>query len=261
MTGNPLLLVDIGNSSLKWSLWDGQRRTPTARFVHRGVDTNAHLDEAWGTLGSVECAFISNVAGPEIGTSVVRWLVHAGIAVRELGSAAWFLGVRNGYKEPAKLGIDRWLGLIAVDRNGDQAICTVDCGSAITLDGICPNGQHLGGAILPGFRMVRDAFERETRVGLVEIVGELETFARDTQTAVCSGLWLGCASLIARFRERLSAVCRCPTRVVLTGSDAHYLLPYVDPPLDHEPDLVIRGLEIVARNYDEPLAYTSPSAM
>jgi len=203
----------------------------------------------------VDRAFVANVAGPAIGERVRDYLQRAGIAVRELRSEARFLGVSNGYKEPARLGIDRWLALIAAARIGaEEAVCTVDCGSAITLDGLCPDGRHLGGMILPGFRMVAGAFERETRIGSVVMTGGFEIFAKDTAVAVRSGLGLGCVALVEKFRENLGRACQCPARVVLTGSDAPYLLPYLESPVENDPDLVMKGLEIVARNNDDTLA-------
>ena len=70
----------------------------------------------------------------------------------------------NGYMEPERLGVDRWLAMLAVieEEQPEVPICVIDCGSAITIDAVNAKGEHVGGLIVPGISMMRNALVKGT---------------------------------------------------------------------------------------------------
>jgi type III pantothenate kinase len=151
-------------------------------------------------------------------------------------------GVVNAYADPDKLGVDRWLCLIAVHHQTRAPACVVDCGTAVTLDGLDSNGQHLGGLILPGLGMMRDALLRNTQIQAMSPVGPLDLLARDTATAVAAGGLFACAGLVELVVRRIARQCGRVPEIVLTGGDGAKLQVALEIQARYEPDLVLQGL-------------------
>jgi type III pantothenate kinase len=154
--------------------------------------------------------------------------------------------VVNAYRNPEKLGVDRWLALIAVHRRTRAPACIVDCGTAVTFDGLDPEGRHLGGLILPGLRMMQDALLGHTQIGLLSPVDGVELLARDTAGAVTSGALFACAGLLELVVGRIARECGRVPEVVLTGSDGAKLQAVLETGSGYEPDLVLQGLAELA---------------
>lgn len=147
-------------------------------------------------------------------------------------------GVLNAYGDrAAMLGVDRWLGLIAV-RDAADDICVVDCGTAITLDVLRCDGQHMGGYILPGLALMLGALRREThRVRFDSSVPDALALGCSTAEAALHGALAAVVSLIERVAKDHAV------RLVLTGGDAERVSRFVMHPHDIEPELLLRGLQ------------------
>ncbi len=72
-------------------------------------------------------------------------------------------GVRCAYADPSKLGIDRWLGLLA-GYNKQHTSAIIDIGSAITVDVVNSKGNHLGGHIIPGEKLIKGSLKLTGKV-------------------------------------------------------------------------------------------------
>jgi len=160
----------------------------------------------------------------------------------EVRSSTQACGVVNAYPESDRLGVDRWLCLIAVHRQTRAPACIVDCGSAITIDGLDAHGQHLGGLILPGFEMMRAAILRNTQIQAATTGGPPELLARDTESAVAAGGLFACAGLVELVVRRIARQCGRVPEVVLTGGDGGKLPSILEMEARYEPDLVLQGL-------------------
>ncbi len=67
--------------------------------------------------------------------------------------------LRCGYANPAELGSDRWLSMIAAfGTYREQNLLIIDAGSALTFDVVLADGQHQGGLIMPGLSALRQSF-------------------------------------------------------------------------------------------------------
>jgi len=238
-----LLLVDIGNTRIK-SAWcvDGRLRdwpslATRADAVFAGWPTE-HLD-----VGP-QRVLVSNVAGAGIAGQLAefvhaRWNLEAEFVrpVRER------CGLRTRYREPARLGIDRWLAALAAWRERQGAVCVIDIGTALTADIVTADGEHLGGLIAPGLELMRTSLTQGTAELDCEAIAPVPGFADNTADAISLGCTLAVAGLLRQVRERLAMQVNCADAAwYLTGGGAPLLLPLIDWPCAQVPDLVLRGL-------------------
>ncbi len=156
-----ILDLDIGNTLSKWRLKDAESseiRSRGAVWTREEWRPGADIPD----LDVVEAVRISSVARAAVLEETVALLRRRVRHVHVAHSTHEALGVVNGYEEPGRLGVDRWMGALA----GYQlagGCCAVDCGSAITIDFVLPGGQHLGGFIIPGLRLMKESLKLGTR--------------------------------------------------------------------------------------------------
>jgi type III pantothenate kinase len=240
-----MLLVDIGNSRIKWSRYD--QRLATMGEVQT-ADTGV-LDQVltadWARLPKPPRVLVSNVGGAVLGDRVARWVEahwdQAPVFAASEGSA---FGVLNGYEDPRQLGVDRWLALIAAWRRFRGAVCLADCGTAVTVDALSDRGRHLGGLILPGLSLMRRSLAQAAGLASIE-GGRIVSLAHNTADGIASGG----ACAIAACIDRVAAMLQehyGRTACVLTGGAATDIAALVGHGKALVPDLVLRGLAIWA---------------
>jgi type III pantothenate kinase len=143
------------------------------------------------------------------------------------------------------MGADRWVALIAARALlGPKTCYVVDCGTAVTIDALAADGRHLGGVIVPGMRLMREALYRETRQIPPE-PGEARLFGQSTRDGVWGGALYAVASAIDGITERMSAEHGSGARL-LTGGDVETVWPCLRGEYRWEPDLIFTGLRVIA---------------
>lgn len=233
------VLVDIGNTAIKWSLL-GQieagvrrcERSPEALLVQLAELSVPPLP-----------VVIASVAGTEFEAVLAETLRGAGyLSVEFCSTPAEESGLVNSYPEPGRMGVDRWFAMLGVWQRGPGPWLVIDAGSAITCDLITSDGLHMGGYILPGPKLMEQALQRDTqRVRYRERVSPHLEPGRDTADCVVAGVWSAGVGAI------LQLVQKFPNhQVVITGGDAETLLS-LGVPGEHQPDLVLQGLACRAR--------------
>lgn len=242
-----MLLVDAGNTRVKWLLWDNDRIERRGHLFHRGLDPAGLGEQLWKELERPAQALVANVAGPALADALQawmrrRWSLQPRFAVVE---AAGY-GVVNAYRSPAQMGVDRWVALIGARALLDQSCCIVDCGTAITIDALTAAGAHRGGVIFPGMHLMRAALYRDTRQIPPAADGETTVFGQSTQDCVWGGVTLAVAAAIDGITERMAAALPGGAQRLLTGGDAETLLPYLTHDYRLEPDLLFYGLLTIA---------------
>ena len=237
------LIIDIGNTRTKSALADGR----TVRPLHVLANSVAADAEAWRALPAIDSIWIASVASDAINDAVVRSLRQIGQPPRFVTSPAVACGVRNAYATPQRLGIDRFLALVAARAmGGDEAIVIASCGTALTLDAMTADGQHLGGLIAPSPLLMQSALRGGTAKLADVAASKIVDFASDTDAAVSSGTWLAAAALVERFVERTSKRVGSAPRVFVGGGDAVTLGGLLGIHYDIASDLVLHGLAIYA---------------
>ncbi len=241
-----VLLMDVGNSRLKWRL------AHQAAGVLRGVSshdttpaaTMAKLKEAWQGLPRPRQAWVANVAGAALQAQLEDLIRELwGLTPRFVEAEAGCCGVRGLYRQPRRLGVDRWLAMIAAFAQVEGHCLVVDCGSAVTLDLIDDQGRQRDCVILPGFTGMRRCLLEKTR--LAEQDGR-PRLAEDTRQAMTRGARLAIAAAVAEMRRDWRASLEGEVALLVTGGDWRELDQGRSGPAQVRPELVLDGLEIVA---------------
>lgn len=246
-----ILLVDAGNSRLKWAAWqDG-------RWIDRGAVPVSQADEPaarWTELDP-EWVGVSCVAGAEVRGVLEGVFRELGVPVFWLASRAEGHGIRNGYAQPEQLGSDRYATLIACQRLGLTPCVVAGIGTAVTVDALTGEGEFLGGLILPGLGLMRAALCEGTagvRTAAGAFMGEAAGFPTATDSGVETGIRLAVAGAIRAMCQRLCARLGREVGVVLTGGDAALLAGDLAMPVQVRDDLVLEGLRWVAEDLGVP---------
>ena len=247
MKAESVLVVDVGNSRVKWGLGQSGHLTAGMSFSSRQAGIAGELDRNWGGLPAPSTAMISNVRGRELGETLHAWLKSQwGVAARFATVAASAHGVRNGYEDHASLGVDRWVALIAAHSLFAAPLCVADCGTALTVDAVDGQGCHRGGLIAPGLGLMRQSLQQAAPALHHVLGGHPRVPARDTADAVQGGILQMAAGLIERFLIRMEGEFGCTPRLVLTGGDAPSIARELNVAVELEPDLILRGLLLIA---------------
>jgi type III pantothenate kinase len=240
-----LFLLDIGNTSLKWAAWKGGRLADTGMAVHRTASMTAVADANWRNREQPRHVLAASVAGARVAHELTSWVDrnwHVPLTFLRARDQAF--GVRNAYRDAQRLGVDRWLALIAAHRFFPGSCCIVDCGTAITIDAIDGQGRHLGGMIVPGLWMMREALARRTWAIESAEVEPRQALARDTESAVANGSLCAAVGGVEHAFAAARARVGSPLRLLLTGSDAPRLSENLSLEVTVDPHLVLRGLAV-----------------
>jgi type III pantothenate kinase len=243
-----ILLVDIGNSRLKWATLEDEVFTFCGIIDYRNQDFEQSLQMAWGALPMPTCVRVANVAGDAIAKKLKQWLKQTwSCPVEFLSATAKALGVSNAYHHPEKLGVDRWLSLLAARQQfSGKPFVLFGCGTCITVDALTSDGTHLGGLIAPGIGLMQRSIMQATAVPDQEMhqAAELD-LATDTQTAMANGALTMAAAFIEYTAEKLRAQLGDELICILTGGSAARLHQVLSKHYHHQPHLVLKGLAAI----------------
>jgi type III pantothenate kinase len=212
-----LLLVDAGNTRVKWAL-AADAAAPGDWLAH-GAVPHAELERltaAWLGHG-VTRAIVSNVAGPAMRAELAALLPVE--APEWFVSVAQLAGLRNRYRDPGQLGSDRFAAALgARTLVPGQALVVANCGTATTVDAVSADGDFVGGMILPGLGLMLGALARGTAQLPQVAAGDLPVaFADNTQDAILSG----CLAAQAGAIERACAAHGAQACIVSGGAAGH----------------------------------------
>lgn len=279
--GPSVLLVDIGNTRIKWTLWRAGRLSRPRAEVYTGWSSDDFARHLFLRRGAARPRVPARVIVASVADERVLRRLAAGArkASRAGGARAAALeviqtsrraaGVVTRYEEPWRLGVDRFLGVIAAHHlAGSRPACVISAGTAVTLDLVDGQGVHRGGVILPGPRlMIESLLQRTAGIArrtrglsrarlssasrLVSRGGaragrrSMRFLARDTAAAIEQGA----SNAIAGAVERAIAACRrqlseAAPLVILTGGEATELRRALRLPCLEVPDLVLRGIAL-----------------
>ncbi len=239
------VLIDIGNSRIKWACLIDGKLQPMATIGHRQSGFARTLQANWSALPTPDKIALASVGQPQLVDSIMAlskqlW-PNCEFCIAQ--TTAEQCGVKNGYRIPEKLGIDRWLALIAAYHHYRTDCWVIDCGSAITLDFIRQNGQHLGGLIAPGINMMQRALAQNTAHLPVIKPTSVNNLADFTEAAIYSGTLLAACGLI---EKAVSDEYR--GQLLLTGGDAPIIAGQLRTSAQVDPELVLKGLAIYSQS-------------
>ncbi|PIT50142.1 biotin--[acetyl-CoA-carboxylase] ligase [Snodgrassella alvi] len=238
------LLLDAGNSKLKWAWVENGCILSYGKAAYYDLQP---LTQDWAQHGTgvqriIGCAVCGKARQQQIANilpSPVTWLPSMPEA----------LGIYNHYRNPAEHGADRWFNVIGSRRYSRHACVVVSCGTAVTVDALTDDNHYLGGSILPGFHLMKEALSRRT-ANLNRPLGKPYAFATTTPNAMASGIMDAVCGAIVLMHARLQqkAGAGKPVDIIITGGGANKVaqaLPntfVLDNRIEIVDNLVIYGL-------------------
>ena len=267
-----ILLLDAGNTRLKWAIVD-HRTAPglepeqkqlslIGNLRYDDLELEVALKSRWSDLPDIDRVILASVADSTVTDRLLRFIQQRWGLTAEIAQAtASAYGIVNAYTDPERLGVDRWLALIATRRMIPEPACIVDCGSAITIDRLDAHGHHQGGLILPGLTMQRQALATGT-AGInaephssanrgddesPETDFQPATLAQSTADAVTGGILTAVVAAIDRSIDEIDRR-HGASHHILTGGDGPRLQALLSGQWIMRPYLVLEGLAIVAED-------------
>ncbi len=248
------LVIDIGNTRLKWGLYE--KASPGAALMAHGAvvleDIDHLRDTAWKDLPRPQAMLGCVVAGEVIKRRVEEQLSVWGLKPRWLVSGAQAGGVINGYEHPQRLGSDRWAAIIGARQRAISSqpgnpppVLAVMVGTAVTVDAVDQDGRFLGGLIMPGFGLMYRALESGT-AGLKVPTGEVRDFPTNTSDALMSGGTDAIAGAIERSLRRLAKKTGRQPMLIMSGGAVSRLSHLEELPGSIVENLIFEGLLTLA---------------
>jgi type III pantothenate kinase len=243
------LLIDIGNTRLKWVLMLDDSILAGGQWAHHGENGLALQQIAINELP--EQIIVSNVAGNKLTSEINSWARDIySLPVHHINVPSKGDGIENAYAVAEELGSDRWASMVACHRlyQADD-VCIVDAGSAITIDLLTEKGIHLGGYILPGITSMRQTLSRDTMLKPdLKLDRSIDRNpGKSTAQCINNGSILAiCQTIEAAvnlFENETGRKIQC----VLTGGDSNQLSGKLNISHLIEPSLVLQGLAVIGK--------------
>lgn len=234
------LLIDIGNSRLKWLY--GKSVPGIVEATSYKDNWQQRLWRAWHLLPEPNTIALSNVKDPSLSEQIQQLVdslwhkpVHCFIAQKHTNHT-----LTVAYEHPETLGTDRYLAMLGARALTQSPLCVVGCGTAITLDVIDASGLHLGGLIMPGIRLAENALLNNTH-RLKPMRWSPQLLGTDTATCIGSGIHHAIPAGIDALLDQLEQQHGHYFKRYAFGGDAQILFGNL-PTYCIEPDLIFRGM-------------------
>ncbi len=261
------LLVDAGNSSIKWSLLDSGQLSKMQSYQYKNrsaIEVYFGLLEEQLNTSEIDEVVMVSVLGDDYIEATKKYTYQANLNFLNVESSAKLVGVKNAYTdEPNKLGTDRLVGMVAAYHSDlNKASIVIDSGTATTIDAVDSKGQHLGGLILPGLDLCSQSLLEKTEqlASFNESyhLYESNIFSTNTKQAIASGSLYGLAGAIGnicvkmeeeiQLRSSQNAKGKTIVRTLICGGSAEKLLHHLPTEFIHCDNLIMLGLKIISES-------------
>jgi len=244
-----VLLVDVGNTRIKWSVLRGDRLGRQKALEHAGVTARDLKRQLFARIPGLTRVIAASVAGTRLNRMLAATCRReTGLACEFVASARNAAGLTTRYKEPWRLGVDRFMAVIAAYHMARaRGACVIDLGTAMTIDLVDTLGVHLGGAIIPGPELMVGSVLKNTAGIAKRASGSLANkslFAQDTRAAIHQGARYAAAAIVDRAVSEAQRTLQRTPLVLLTGGGAVQIEPLLQCSHVSVPDLVLRGVAL-----------------
>ena len=251
-------LFDLGNSRLKCAPLRDDGAIVPGSVLEIAHDGGAFEDAIAQLPARFDCAYVASVANPALTTALLDQLTRRCLRITRARTQAMGAGVRIAYADPQRLGVDRFLALLAAHARAPQAWLVVGVGTALTIDLLDGDGRHHGGRIAPSPTLMREALHRRAPQ-LPARGGHAIDFADDTADALASGCDGAALALVNDSRERATQRLGHVPQLLLHGGGAQALSPRLAD-AEQAPALVLEGLARWVSTLAPGGGFASPAA-
>ena len=229
--------IDIGNTFLKWRLVSEQRVVQKGSVLTQDVAQTTFQSITDVVIEKVRVGSVASVERDKQLAGICRhlWQIEPVFAKTSMQCA----GVINSYQDPSKMGVDRWLAMIAAYKVVKKAVVVIDCGSAITVDYVTAEGKHQGGYIIPGLRLMRQSLLQNT--AQVRFEKDQTRGVTHPGVSTAEAVLHGSAYLFKALAHELKRDLDSEVDMFITGGDGALMHELVAVGR-FEPDLVMDGL-------------------
>ncbi len=255
------LAIDVGNTRLKWAIYDAPR--PGLQPLAHGAEFLENIDKLaegdWAGLPEPSRMLGCIVAGDAVKGRVQEQMELWDVPAQWVVSSAAEAGLVNGYDHPTRLGSDRWVAMIGarhrmLAQGAPRPMVVVMVGTAVTVEAIDTSGKFLGGLILPGHGIMLRALESGT-AGLHVPTGEVREFPTNTSDALTSGGTYAIAGAVERMVQHVRNHCKAEPACYMTGGAGWKMAPSMSVQFELVDGLIFDGLlEIASRRWTPPEA-------
>lgn len=242
--------MDVGNTRVKWAVLKGARPGAGGALAHDGKP--AAFASLVKRLRGVTRVVAVSVAGAKFDAALARAArARFGVRVEFVASRRRAGGVTNGYRDVWRLGADRWVAAIGAHAlAGKRDVLFANAGTALTVDLVAASGRHRGGAIIPGPATMVESLLAGThgirRRARGQRASSRSLFAPDTASALAAGSEFAAAAFIDRAAGEARLLLGRRPLLLLSGGGAPALRRRLSHPVRVVPDLVLRGLAVLA---------------
>lgn len=243
------LLIDFGNTRIKWALLQAGELHSGGEAIYREGELAPLFESWWADLPAPTRVLCASVADQTCLARLEQWCLQRWqLPVARLQAVSRQQGVTNAYADAHTLGSDRWAALIGAHRLTDRHVGIIDCGSAITIDLLRPDGLHQGGYIVPGLWMMqRCLLDRTGRINTPPALSDELTPGDSSASCISHGALRSVTALLDRLMVDLPSQYDPRLQWLLTGGDAPHIQAHLREPGRLVPDLVLQGLACVAQ--------------
>jgi type III pantothenate kinase len=241
------LLIDIGNTRTKWVLSESNEFLADVSGI---LNEDIERSDLAKLAANVNLVLVANVAGKVMEKRLQAILKHCSAAIHFVQSTDASCGITNLYEQPNRLGVDRWLSLIAAYELRKTSCLVVNAGTAVTIDSLVVStqdytGQFIGGVITPGLHLMQLVLNTHT-AQLPKVHGALEPFPKNTHDAIHTGCMIAVLGAIQLQWQQLYDVVKTPPQLCISGGDAQAIFKNLPANLVKHSiivdNLVLRGL-------------------
>ena len=232
-------VFDLGNSRLKYASLDATGQL--GEIVAIAHDGRKFADDGLARLPTrMAAASVASVAPAALRVALLDALTQRCKRISLACTQRRFGAIGIAYAQPQRLGVDRFLALLAAHARGHRDALVVGVGTALTIDWIDADGRHRGGRIAPSPGLMRAALHARA-AQLPEHAGDYVEFADDTADALASGCIGAALALVERSLQHATAQAGTPPDLLLHGGGRAALLERLPAAID-APALVLEGL-------------------
>ena len=246
------LLLDFGNSRCKWALFHQDQLSHNNAAAYSGDNAEMQLAALLLKLplSEITSIHVVSVLGEKFNAQIAKALAAYDHYFYQSEASAH--GIKLAYAEAGAYGNDRYLALLAAHHNYKGNKLIIDCGTAITIDGITAAGEHVGGLIMPSYASMVLALNKDTQsLPAVEIDEEVQLFCATTSSAMTSGSLLclqqGLSAVIQQMKLHLDDDCV----LIATGGNRVQMLSALSGSYSDAPNLVLEGLAYLVEERSE----------
>lgn len=257
MKNKKTLLIDAGNSFLKWSFLENNQLSKLQKIEYK-QNIQAFVED-YMSSESVDCGrvILVSVRNDEFAKILEKVTSERNLIFTQVSSVDTFGGIIHCYEEPHKLGADRYVAMIGAKSIAKSACIVIDSGTATTIDAIDDDGNHLGGVIFPGFQLSEKSLISDTDLLASwndNKIESLSVFSNNTSQAISSGCLLSSCVAINGISDQMILLMNKQksnqNRVIpklLCGGGASTILPHLGGEYQLKEDLIMQGLRVVAQ--------------